>query len=264
MTSASYITRSNYWTHPGVSQSQLRDLARSPMHYHAKHVARTATTEETAAMRFGSAFHAAVLEPESFAFEYVVATWDARTKAGKEDRDAALASGAKILSADDMETISAMAAALRSDPLASRILDARTHTEHPIAWECPVTGVLCKGKPDACVSIGGSVSLVDLKTTTDADAESFARSIANFGYHVQAAHYCAGWSASVGTVDSFTFIAIEKTAPYAIGVYELSADAMARGQTRRLALLDKLAECRSSNRWPGYQPTTIDLPRWAA
>lgn len=258
------ITRSNYWTHPGVSQSQLRDLARSPMHYHAKHVARTAVTEETPAMRFGSAFHAAVLEPDVFASEYVTQSWDARTNEGKAARDAALASGAKVLSEDDAETIAAMVASLRAHPLASLILASRTHTEHPIAWECPVTGIACKGKPDACAVANGSVSLVDLKTATDADPESFARSIANYAYHVQAAHYCAGWSATIGPVDSFTFIAIEKSAPYAIGVYELSAEAMSRGKARRLALLDQLAECRASGRWPGYQPMTIELPRWTA
>jgi len=60
------------------------------------------------------------------------------------------------------------------------------------------------------------------------------------------------------------FVAIEKTAPYAIGVYELDADAIARGASKRAHLLDLLATCRAKGRWPGYAPQTIGLPRWAA
>ena len=258
------ITRTNYWTHPGVSQSQLRDLARSPMHYHAMHVARTARREETSAMRFGSAIHAAVLEPDVFASEYAVQDWDARTKEGKARRDDVLASGRLVISPEDAETISSMTDSLRADPLASRILASRTHTEHPIAWEDAMTGVLCKGKPDLCVTVNGKTSLVDLKTTADADPESFSRSIASYGYALQAAHDLDGWRAAVGDVDSFVFIAIEKTAPYAIGVYELDADAITRGAAKRAHLLDLLATCRAEGRWPGYAPQTIGLPRWAA
>lgn len=258
------ITRENYWTHPGVSQSQLRDLARSPMHYYAKHVARTAPVEETAAMRFGSALHMAVLEPEDYAKRYVVQDWDARTTAGKARRDSVIASGATVLGSDDAETIRAMAAALRNDPLASIILSARSHTEHPIEWEDETTGILCKARPDAVVTLNGRTSIVDLKTTADASPESFAKSIADFGYAVQGAMYLDGWRAAVGPADSFTFIAVEKGAPYAIGVYELDADSIERGRAKRTELLDKLATCRAENKWPGYAPAMIGLPRWAA
>jgi len=46
--------------------------------------------------------------------------------------------------------------------------------------------------------------------------------------------------------------------------YELDADAIARGASKRAHLLDLLATCRAEGRWPGYAPQTIGLPRWAA
>lgn len=257
------ITPSNYWTHPGVSQSQLRDFARSPMHYHARHVARTAEVAETAAMRFGTALHTAVLEPDVYASRYVTRTWDARTKEGKAARDAATARGLIALDDDDADKIASMVASLTAHPLASRILASRTHVEHPIAWECPTTGAACKGRPDAHVTIDGRSALVDVKTTEDASPASFARSIATYAYHIQAAHYLAGWCEVMAPVDAFVFIAIEKSAPYAVGVYELSESTLATGDERRIDLLTRLAECRTADRWPGYEAQTIDLPAWA-
>jgi hypothetical protein len=258
------LTRENYFDDPRISASMLRDLAKSPAHFHAFHVAKTAKRMESSAMRFGSAFHAAVLEPDEYERGYVVSDWDARTKEGKARRDEALALNLSILDRDDAETIRAMRAAILTHPVASVILGSRTHTEEPIFWTDPLTGVECKGKPDAVCSLGGRVSIVDLKTTSDADPESFSRSIANYDYHMQAGHYLRGWREVTGEWASFVFIAIEKTAPYAIGIYELDEESIAKGTAKSLGLLQILKTCREANSWPGYAATTIGLPKWAA
>lgn len=258
------IARDRYFDDPRISASMLRELARSPLHFHARHIAKTAPREETPAMRFGSAFHAAVLEPEVFANDYVTATWDARTKEGKARRDEATASGKIVLTEDDGETIRAMARAVHEHPVASVILGARTHTEHPIVWTDPLLGIECKGKPDAVCRLGDRVSIVDLKTTSDAGEHDFARSIANYDYHLQAAMYLRGWREVSGEWASFTFIAIEKSAPYAIGIYELDEEAIAKGTVRLLGLLQILKTCREADAWPGYAAKTIGLPKWAA
>lgn len=253
-----------YLAAPGVSQSQLKDLAVSPLHYHARHVAKMAPRETTAAMRLGSALHALVLEPETFDSSYVVQTWDARTKAGKEERDAALASGRVVLDGDDADDLRSMAAALMAHPVASRILAERVHTEHPIFWTDADSGLRCKARLDAVSAIGSASAIVDLKSTTDASPEGFARQVANLGYHVQAAHYLDGWRACGGDAETFVFVVVEKSAPYAVAVYELDTEALAIGDMKRRSLLDLLAECRRADRWPGYQTQTISLPRWAA
>ena len=101
---------------------------------------------------------------------------------------------------------------------------------------------------------------MDLKTTTDASPKGFAKSVASFRYHVQAAHYLAA-----GLFDKFIFIAVEKEAPYAVACYELDADALTEGQRLRGRDLQRIANCRAMAAWPGYgdELQTISLPGWA-
>jgi hypothetical protein len=88
----------------------------------------------------------------------------------------------------------------------------------------------------------------------------FARACATFGYHTQAAHYLNGTFA-----ERFIFIAVEKTYPYAVGVYELDAAAMAAGAEQCRIGLQTISDCRAINEWPGYTTTcdTISMPNWA-
>jgi hypothetical protein len=261
------ITRENYFDHPAVSQSSLKDLDRSPLHFHAKHIARTAPQEDTPALVFGRDLHTAYLEPEKVQKRVIVKDWDERTKEGKARRAEVDASGIRIITqteADTCKQIKAMVDALHRDPLVSKIYAARTHVEHPITWEDPTTGVPCKAKIDFAAKLNGRHAVCDLKSAEDASPDAFARSIAKYGYARQASQYTDGWSIYTGSpVDSFMFIVIEKAPPYAIGVYELDAEAIEKGAADRRRLLDLYASCVASGKWPGYAPQTISLPRWA-
>jgi len=64
----------------------------------------------------------------------------------------------------------------------------------------------------------------------------------------------------------FVFIAVEKTAPYAVGVYCLDPASVAMGRERNLRNLDLLESCQSSGHWPAYSSEieTISLPAWAS
>ena len=89
----------------------------------------------------------------------------------------------------------------------------------------------------------------------------FARSVATFRYHVQASHYLTGLHGA----ERFVFIAVEKTAPYAVAVYELDAAAMAAGNELRQRDMRVIADCQATNEWPGYGDDcqTLSLPSWA-
>jgi len=84
--------------------------------------------------------------------------------------------------------------------------------------------------------------------------------VARFRYHVQQAHYQNGTGA-----ERFIFIAVEKYAPYSVGVYELDADAIAEGSRLAFRDLRRIATCRKLDEWPGYSPTitSLSLPTWA-
>jgi hypothetical protein len=65
--------------------------------------------------------------------------------------------------------------------------------------------------------------------------------------------------------ERFIFIAVEKTYPYAVGVYELDTAAMAAGAEQCRIGLQTISDCRAINEWPGYTTTcdTIAMPNWA-
>jgi hypothetical protein len=58
---------------------------------------------------------------------------------------------------------------------------------------------------------------------------------------------------------------VEKTYPYAVGMYELDAAAMAAGAEQCRIGLQTISDCRAINEWPGYTTTcdTISMPNWA-
>ncbi len=250
------LPAADYHAHPAVSKSLLDKIARSPLH--ARAYLDGARDEPTASMQFGTALHTAVLEPGRFASEYRVFDGDRRTKAGKEAYDRLLASGAAVISAADRDAISAMATAIHDHAIAGELLQDGI-AEASVFWRDVTIDVECKCRPDFWSRERGLV--VDLKTCEDASPAGFARSVAAYRYHVQAAHYRQGTGAS-----RFIFIAVEKKAPYAVAVYELDAAAIQQGASLRTRDLEQYASCAEFGQWPGYTPQiqTLALPKWAA
>jgi exodeoxyribonuclease VIII len=243
-----------YHAHPAVSKSLLDRMAKSPLH--AKAYLEGVAEPPTPAMQFGTALHTAVLEPDRFASEYAVWEGDRRTKDGKAAYEKLVASGKSIISASDNDVIFAMVASILQHPIAAGLLKGGV-VEHSVFWTHK-NAAECKARPDYWRQNDGIV--VDLKTTEDASSVGFARSIAAYRYHVQAAHYLAGTQA-----ERFIFIAIEKKAPYAVGVYELDAEALTLGNTLRERDIEQYMSCAEFDAWPGYSPEiqTITLPKWA-
>ena len=250
-----HLSSTDYHADPAVSKSHLDQVARSGQHYWARYVdPNRQPVKPTAAMTTGSLGHCATLEPDELSKRYGIAP-DRRTKAGKEAAAEMQANGIEPVSEADMVLAGNMARAVHHHPMAALLLSAGK-PETSIWWDDPDTGMRCKCRPDW--SNGGLC--VDLKTTTDASPKGFARSVVNFRYHVQAAHYLAA-----GLFDQFVFIAVEKEAPFAVACYELDADALAEGQRLRDRDLQRIANCRAMAAWPGYgdELQTLSLPGWA-
>lgn len=134
--------------------------------------------------------------------------------------------------------------------------------ELSVYWNDAVTGELCRCRPDWWRE---DDLLVDLKTTDDASPEGFAKSIANWRYDVQHPFYVDGVKSATGrTPRGFVFIAVEKKAPYAVGVYVLDSDSVELGRAQYQADLQRYAECKRTDVWPGYgdKIQTISVPAW--
>ena len=249
------ISNAEYHADPAVSASHLHAVAASPYHYWSRFLdPNRPVIEPTAAMRLGSLVHCAVLEPDELNSRYAIAP-DRRTKDGKATAAMLAASGIEAVTAADMELAMAMAASVRSHQAAAELL-RNGKAEQSFWWDDVDTGLRCKCRPDWYYG----TTVVDLKTTTDASPQGFAKSVANWRYHVQQAHYMAGTFA-----ERFVFIAVEKTYPYAVGVYELDATAMNVGYALRRNNLQTIADCRAINEWPGYSQgiQNLSLPKWA-
>ena len=247
------ISNAEYHADPAISASHLHAVAASPYHYWKRFIdPQRPTVPPTAAMRLGSLVHCAVLEPDELHKRYAVAP-DRRTKDGKALAAVMEAAGIEAVTAADMEQAMAMAASVRGNADAAALLKSGK-AEQSFWWDDGITGLRCKCRPDWMTND----TLVDLKTTTDASPAGFARSVAHWRYHVQADHYMAGTFAR-----RFVFIAVEKTYPYAVGVYQLDDDALDHAIVLRRQNLQTIADCRAISEWPGYGAQTISLPKWA-
>lgn len=246
------MTNAEYHAHPAVSNSLITKIGRSPAHAKAY---LDGFKETTPAMAFGSAFHACVLEPEVFDEDYAVFEGDKRKKDDKARFEEMVASGKTIITADDFDTITAMAVSIRNHDVARGLL-ANGMAEQSVFWTDKETDTECKCRPDWW----DGNTLIDLKTTDDASPAGFARSVVNYGYHTQSAFYQAGTGA-----DRFIFIAVEKKPPYAIGVYVLDDIALEEGWRKVSAALSYWKACTETGFYPAYQDeiVTLSLPIWA-
>ena len=259
------LTSEQYHAHPAVSRSGLALVQRSPRHYWERylnpdHVA----TEPTPAMRFGTAVHTAILEPDLFDARYAIApTLPRTTKLGKEAWAAAAESGLDLLHEIEHTAIQDIRAAVNGHPAARRCLEIDGINECTFITKDPGTGVQIKCRPDR-LTLNGWV--IDLKTTQDASTPEFARSIAKFGYHTQAAFYLHTIEVATGIrPKGFIFLAVEKTAPYAVQMMRLGQDSITHGHHSMCEGLNTLAQCQRTGEWPAYSETVVDvdIPAWA-
>lgn len=249
----------------GVASQSVLKLIRekSPAHYRAWVDAED--DADTPALAFGRAYHAAVLEPDKFASEYIVLPdfGDMRSSKNRAMREAFKDEHptATFIDAEDGDKIVAMREALLRHPVVRGILKDG-FPEVTMRWIDPQTGVECKARGDW---YRPGKFFADLKTTLDASPEAFRRSVVSYGYHVQHAHYCDGANACGEPVENYLIVAQEKDPPYVAAVYHIDSFAEARGFELRERGLQTMRECIDSDTWPGYGAgiTELTLPQWA-
>lgn len=301
------IENAAYHGGPGISKSGLDKIRRSPLHYRAS---LDVQKEATAAQREGTIIHDLILEPATFWDRYTKPfdpAWaptaivtvdeikerlkghglkvsgnkaDLKTRLLEVEPDTRFMDDIKaayeadcgdkvVITAEEFARAQAVAAAVMAHPIAGKLLAPGSGVaELSCYWTDEKTGVLCRCRPDYWRH---DDIVVDLKTTTDASPEGFAKSIQNWRYHVQDPFYQDGIRAAIQQSGSdrkppkaFLFVAVEKTAPYAVSVYRLDSESAEIGRREYREDLDTYAACLGTDSWPGYgdkiQP--IGLPEW--
>jgi exodeoxyribonuclease VIII len=242
-----------------LSASGAKTLLRSPERYAWE---REHPAEPTPAMRFGTLVHCMALELDQFGRRYFIrpAGIDGRTKDGKAVLDAmrAEAGDREIVSMDDCA---------RADRMGDAFSDAMTAadeylglTEVSLFWDggvCPM-----KARIDALLPDGA----LDLKTHSgDLDDDSLRRTIFNYQYHLQAAHYLDGLAAVGLPCERFVFAFVTSQPPHVCRLVSLSHEALYVGRALRDQAAAVYARCLVHG-WRSEHAgavTEIGLPPWA-
>lgn len=128
-------------------------------------------------------------------------------------------------------------------------------------------------KPDIFKVTKNKVMITDYKSTADASGESFGKSTANFGYHIQAAMYIDIAERILGrTVDEYSFVITEQGEPYTTEVKHLNGADIELGRQIYTTEAQRIVKCLREHKkgtkkyWSGYSgkvsSSEVIMPRY--
>lgn len=259
---------------PSISSSGLRTIwAQSPAHYYVDSPLnpKRAPQPDRPAFALGRLAHKLLLEgSDGLSEEFVTRPeqWlDWRTKDAKQWRDDMIAAGKTVITDADLAAVTGMAEALARHPLVEQgILDG--FVERSLLWKDAQTGVWLKSRPDVVPNASGLFA--DLKTTASVADDDLERSLAGFGYHMQAALVGMASEAVLGRpMEEFALVWVEKAPPHCVRVTVLTGADLDRGRMQLRRAIDQFAQCVAAGIWPGpggdrQDAEYLTLPPWAA
>lgn len=245
-----------YHALPRLSASGAKTLLKSPARYRHE---REHPAKPSAAMEFGTMFHALVLEPDVFAARYALGPQvDRRTKDGKAAAEqwAADNAGRIAVTVDDWERVHAMARAVEVSGAGDLMTGGRM--ELPVLWERDGAGL--KAKLD-CLT---ERAIIDLKTTSAEDEDGLQRAAWQYGYHVSAAAYQEAAKVLTGEELPKVFVFVSSAAPHDVVIMEAGDEFLARGRALWDRAVRTYAACVEWDDWPGISASgKLQPPRWA-
>lgn len=222
------------------------------------------SNEETDAMRLGTLFHMATLEPAKYADS--VACWDGGRRAGKDwaaFKESAESEGRSVVTADERDQLAAWANAARRHETADKLLWSREGpAEVGYVWDDAATGLRCKCKLD---KVTPGLVISDIKTSRDPDLHDFGRAMVRYGYDMQAAMYLDGYRACTGDTEAaFVFVVVGKSAPYEVIVCRPTEGVLNVGRERYREVLRRLRKFYETGETFGYAEGVVlaELPDW--
>lgn len=268
-----------------ISSSMVRTAKRASIRH------MLAGSESTPAMLIGSVVHELVLQPDRVTYSPLLPEvpkpegMDMRRKEWKDwaaspeglewadavastqaENDARRASG-RVVSDHVWQRACTMRDAIMGHEYAGMLIGDGAELE--LTGVSEIDGVPVRARWD--IFNPKWSAMADIKKTQDASPEGFAKSVANYGYHVQAAWYRRVWVSLGHEVDSFRWIwiAVEDSPTADIAIYQASPEMLEAGDLEIDDIWPSIVSWfhagASFKDAPGYPvfPQTLELPRWA-
>ena len=255
-----------YRAYHALSASDIKLLSQSYAHYAHKRD-YPEDYNFSVALRYGTIIHAAVLEPERFAEEFVVPPEiNKRTKSGKEEwAEWEKENASKFaITKEELDKAEIIRNHCFKNPKAKELLTGGT-AEVPMTWDEEVdgTGFHFKARADYLKDYGDTRLVIDLKTVQEASEEYFQRSMARWRYPIQAYHYTQGFGE--GSDCHFIWVVVEKNPPYGCAIYSATPSVLELGKKWRAKGLENYLRGEGGEAEELPYPTVItpiELPRW--
>lgn len=166
----------DYYAIPALSASAVKTFAENPLTFWQRTPLNPNRGEDkiTDAMQRGRLAHCLLLDPDSFATDFLVNDDWGKSRINKKYTDLINAqmalNGGKfinIVNTEEYEWAKKMTNAIKAHPLAGQLLTG-IHSEKPFMFNDEITGLPCKSKLDGIKQLqSGEIIIVDYKTTSD-------------------------------------------------------------------------------------------------
>lgn len=262
-----------------ISSTGLRTILKRPLEYwySSPYNPRAEEPKETQELKLGKAAHMLLLGEEGFSDRYVLRPqkyqnnkgewkpWSANANVCKEWLLEQKELNRSVITEAEIEHIKRIADALsRKEAIRLGILNGRIErsifSKHKGIW--------LKNRPDVIPNTSGDY--VDLKTAHSVDDDSLSKAIFKHGYHIQAGFTRMLVRDVLGedAFTSFTFVFVEKKAPYDVRVMTLKDADIDLGEQQARIGLSILENCIKREEWPGYDGheqhiSYIEMPTWS-
>lgn len=248
-----------------LSSTEAKNILRAPAYF--KWV-RENGQEHNPAFDFGHLVHALVLGTGLDL--YIHDHESLRTKAAREDVEAAREDGMLPVSRWEYQEARTLADTVLAHPVARELFE-QDGWQYEVSGYCKVFDGWMRGRFDAYNPDAGLYGymeswplIVDLKTAQSAQPEEFMRNVMNYGYDLQLAWYKTICEQTTGVWPEFFHIVVEKKPPYLCSVIKLDSEFERIGVKKMNTALSTYARCMAKNEWPGYGEhwTVLEPPEW--
>lgn len=259
MTAADVILgmpEAEYHAHPALSSTGARKLLDSPARFDYW---RTHPAEPKREFDLGSAIHSETL---GTGYGIVVLDFkDFRTNDAKNAASDAREAGLIPVLKHVYEQVQPIAQAVLKHPTARAFFEQPGDAEASVFSTDPETGVQVRARFDFLPHPTGRRRVAfDLKSSaTGVSPDSFARSVARYGYDVAQAHYLHAYDPEGAEDLEFVFIAVEVEPPYLVSINALNREFIEIGAKKAARARRLFAACTKAKQWPGYSDDVVLL-----